>query len=281
MLKQWIPSRRDPQNPHFPIKQQHPFFTSGKKETAAGEQSNFKSVLSSASIGIRTFNIEKPSHMQDSKFYTDREERANWLTHAFGIVMALVATFLFIQKSIAAKDLLALIAYSIFSVGMLACMSASTFYHLESRTVQKGKLRHFDHASIYLLIASSYAPFTLILLRDNRLWSWTLFLLVWIIAVVGIILSFRKLKRNSHLKTISYVGMGLVVLVAFKPLIEAARAKECMDVVFWLIAGGVFYIVGAVIYALAKREFVHALFHIFVLLGMGCHILSAYLIPVS
>lgn len=218
--------------------------------------------------------------MTNKKFYTDREERVNWITHAFGILMAAVATLLFIFKSIRADDSLALSAYLIFSTGMFGCMIASTWYHFEKRSKQKSKLRHFDHASIYLLIAASYAPFTLILLRNEKLWSWLLFILVWSVAIIGITLSFGKLKRNSHLKTISYVGMGLIVLIAFKPLIQTAKLNACMDVVFWLIAGGVFYIVGAVIYAMAKREFVHALFHIFVLLGMGSHILAAYLIPI-
>lgn len=217
--------------------------------------------------------------MPNIQFYSDREERVNWITHAIGILMAGIATLLFIFKSINAGDFWALIAYSIFSIGMLACMTASTWYHFERRSIRKSKLRHFDHASIYLLIAASYAPFTLILLRDEKFWSWFLFLVVWSMASLGMILSFRKLKRNSHIKTISYVGLGLVVLIAFKPLIETARLKECMDVIFWLITGGVFYIAGALFYAMAKHEFIHAVFHIFVLFGMGSHILAAYLIP--
>ncbi len=217
--------------------------------------------------------------MTNKKFYSDREEKANYLTHAAGIVMAAIATILFVAKAVAAADWLALIAYMIFSIGMFACMSASTYYHFEKRPDRKSKLRHFDHASIYLLIAASYAPFSLILMRNEKIWSATIFSLVWIIAIIGIIISFRELKRNSHIKTLSYVLMGLVVLIAFKPLIETAQATDSMAVIYWLIGGGVFYIVGAVIYALAKREFVHAVFHIFVLLGMGSHIIAAYLIP--
>ena len=111
------------------------------------------------------------------------------------------------------------------------------------------------------------------------MWGWLLFIIVWIIAVVGIIISFRPLKRNSHIKTASYVFMGLVVLIAFKPIIDVANAKNSIEVLYWLVAGGIFYIVGAVIYATAKREFIHSVFHLFVLFGLLSHIYAAWLIP--
>ena len=218
--------------------------------------------------------------MSADKFYTAREERANYLSHAAGVLMAVAATIVLLRKAIVAQDSWALLAYSLFGFGMLVCMASSTIYHYVQEPKTKAQLRHFDHASIYLLIAASYSPFTLILLREAQFWGWLLFGLVWTIAIVGIAVSFGKLKKNSNLKTASYVLMGLVVLIAFKPLIETANAKNCIEVIWWLIAGGVFYIVGAVIYATAKREFVHAVFHIFVLLGLASHIVSAYLIPV-
>ena len=132
-------------------------------------------------------------------------------------------------------------------------MGSSTVYHFVQETLKKARLRHFDHASIYILIAASYSPFTLILLRPQEpVWGWLLFSLVWIIAIVGITISFKPLKRNSNIKTASYVLMGLVVLIAFKPLIDVANAKNSIETIYWIVAGGVFYIVGAVIYATAK-----------------------------
>ena len=217
--------------------------------------------------------------MTNDKFYSPREERANYLTHGFGVLMSLTATVILLRRAIEANNNIALLGYALFGFGMIVCMSASTIYHFVQGPVLKSKLRHFDHAAIYLLIASSYSPFTLILLRDTPFWGWFIFVLVWFIALVGIIISFRPLKRNSHLKTASYVLMGLIVLVAFKPLIAVAQAQDAMDAVIWLIAGGIFYIAGAVIYATAKREFVHAIFHVFVLLGLSSHIYAAYLIP--
>ncbi|MDO5665357.1 MAG: hemolysin III family protein [Bacteroidia bacterium] len=218
--------------------------------------------------------------MSPDSFYTAREERANYLSHAVGVIIAVIGSILLLRKAIIATNRWAIIAYAIFSFGMVICMLVSTTYHFVQQPTRKKQLRHLDHASIYLLIAASYSPFTLILLRQTRFWGWLLFGLVWITAVVGISTSFGELKKNSHPKTISYVLMGLVVFIAFKPLVNTASEKNCIEMVWWLIAGGVFYIVGAVIYATAKREFVHTIFHVFVLFGLISHIISAYLIPV-
>lgn len=218
--------------------------------------------------------------MTNEKFYTKREERANYLTHGFGLLMSITATVLLLSRAVTAGDSRSLTGYALFGFGMITCMSASTVYHYVQEPILKSKLRHFDHASIYLLIAASYSPFTLILLRDEPFWGWSLFGVVWLIAIIGILISFRPLKRNSHLKTVSYVLMGLIVLIAFKPLTEVARVQNAINTVVWLIVGGLFYIAGAIIYATAKREFVHALFHIFVLLGLASHIYAAYLIPI-
>ncbi len=217
--------------------------------------------------------------MTEERFYTIREERANWLTHGLGLLMGFVGAIMLIGRAMAADDQRAVVAYALFGVGMIGCMGASTLYHYVQEPLRKARLRHYDHAAIYLLIAASYSPFTLILLRDEPFWSWLIFGLVWLIALVGILISFRPLKRNSHLKTTSYVLMGLIVLIAFKPLIEVARGVDAMDTVIWLFVGGFFYIAGAVIYAMAKHEFVHAVFHLFVLLGLASHLYAAWMIP--
>ncbi|MDD2511828.1 MAG: hemolysin III family protein [Proteiniphilum sp.] len=219
--------------------------------------------------------------MTKEKFYTLREERANYLTHGFGVLMSFAAAILLIGKAVVADDSRAVVAFALFGLGMIGCMGTSTLYHYVQEPQRKAKLRHFDHAAIYLLIAASYSPFTLILLRDEPFWSWLMFTLVWVIALTGICISFRPLKRNSHLQTTSYVVMGLIVLIAFKPLMEVAQRLDAMDTVIWLIGGGVFYIAGAVIYATARREFVHAVFHLFVLLGLASHIYAAWLIPLT
>lgn len=217
--------------------------------------------------------------MNRTKSYSKREEKANYLTHAFGALIAAVAMYQLVLRALNADNLWATVAYSIFGMGMLVCMLSSTIYHYTQDPEQKRILRHFDHGSIYLLIASSYSPFTLILIREEGYWGWGLFALVWLAALIGIGFNFRTLKANNHLKTASYVLMGLIVFIALKPMIDVAMAKDCMASLYWLGIGGVFYIAGSFIYALAKREFVHAVFHIFVLLGMISHIIAAWLIP--
>ena len=218
--------------------------------------------------------------MTKDKFYTLREERANYLSHGLGLLIGIMATGILVNNAILNDNTWGIIAHSLFGLGIIACMGPSTVYHFVQEPLKKARLRHFDHASIYILIASSYSPFTLILLRpEEPVWGWLLFLLVWIIAIIGITISFKPLKRNSNIKTASYVLMGLVVLIAFKPLIDVANANNSIETIYWIVGGGVFYIVGAVIYATAKREFIHSIFHIFVLLGLLSHIYAAWLIP--
>ncbi len=217
--------------------------------------------------------------MQSVKSYSQREEKANYLTHAFGVIMAIVATIVLIRRSVTAGSVWAIAAYSVFGFGMLACMLSSTIYHYVQKPEPKAILRHFDHANIYVLIASTYTPFTLILLRNERMWGWGLFALIWLIAFIGIAFTLGTLKANNNFKTASYVLMGMCILIAIKPFIDVARAEDCMAVLYWLAAGGVFYIAGSFLYALAKHEFVHTIFHVFVLFGLACHIAAAYLIP--
>jgi hemolysin III len=215
----------------------------------------------------------------NEKSYSKREERANYLSHAFGVFIAAVATVLLLRKSIQAENGWATLAFSIYGFGMLVCMLASTMYHYVQHPATKKKLRHFDHGSIYVLIAASFSPLTLILLREESFWGWGLFALVWLFALIGIGLNFGEIKKNNNIKTVSYVLMGLLLFIAIKPLVSVAVSKDCLAVLYWIGAGGLFYIMGSFFYALAKREFIHTVFHVFVLLGLVCHIIAAYLIP--
>jgi hemolysin III len=219
--------------------------------------------------------------MTQPKSYSQREERANYLSHAFGVLIALSATAMLLHKAMVVHNGWAVLAFSIYGFGMIVCMLSSTIYHYVQKPQPKAVLRHFDHGNIYILIAASYSPMTLILLRNEGPWGWGLFTWIWLFALIGIGLNFRELKANNHLKTASYVLMGASILIAIKPLIDVALSKNCIDVLYWLGAGGVFYIAGSFFYALAKHEFVHTIFHIFVLFGLTCHIMAAWLIPLN
>ena len=136
----------------------------------------------------------------------------------------------------------------------------------------KERMRRWDHAAIYWHIAGSYSPITLVALREDGFWGWGLFIFVWTCALVGTIVSFIHLKEHSNLETISFIGMGLSVLVAFKPLIDNVP----VEAVIWIVAEGVCYITGAAFYSLNKRRYMHSVFHFFVLAGSVCHIIAVW-----
>ena len=157
--------------------------------------------------------------------------------------------------------------------GMLGSYVASTLYHsMKHHSKWKERLRRWDHAAIYWHIAGSYSPLTLVALREQGYWGWSLFIFVWACAVAGTIVSFIRLKEHSNVETFCFIGMGLSVLVAFKPLLDSVSAAA----VSWIIAEGVCYITGAVFYSLNKMKYMHSVFHFFVLAGSVCHIIAVW-----
>lgn len=205
--------------------------------------------------------------------YTHREELWNSWSHAAGILLGVVIGIVFLVWCFRYHDGWATLGVSLYLFGMLSSYAASTAYHaLPARSVWKGRLRKWDHAAIYWHIAGSYSPITLVALRGNGLWGWGLFAFVWLCAIAGTIVSFRHLKDHSNLETAVYVGMGLCVLVAFKPLMDSVTAGA----VAWIVAEGVMYITGALFYTLHRRRYMHTVFHFFVLLGSVCHIIAVW-----
>jgi hemolysin III len=212
--------------------------------------------------------------------YSVREEKANTYSHAIGVVIAVIAGVLLIQKAVASHNVWAIGSEIVFSIFMATMFLSSTLYHAEKDEKIKPLRRKFDHAAIYAQIAGSYTPFTLIVLRENGAWGWTLFGVIWAAAAVGISLSFLKLKNGSKFETICYVAMGWVVVIAFKPLIDSLAATNSISVLYWLIGGGFFYTVGAVLYSFKKIQYTHAIWHLFVLGGSICHIIAIWNIKV-
>ncbi|OIP83341.1 MAG: hemolysin III [Porphyromonadaceae bacterium CG2_30_38_12] len=206
--------------------------------------------------------------------YTLREEKANTLTHFVGIPFGFVVFVILLHNSLKTANIWLVISSLVYALFMTFSYISSTLYHYERSESQKHLLRKFDHAAIYLHIAGSYTPFTLVVLRNQGYWGWSLFGIIWFAALVGVFLSFTNLKNASKLETGCYVAMGWVVLIAFKPLIDVLSATHSMSVFWWLIAGGLFYTFGALIYLLKKVEFMHAVWHLFVLGGSVCHAIA-------
>jgi hemolysin III len=205
--------------------------------------------------------------------YTHKEEVWNTLSHAGGILLGVVIGIIFLVMTIGGGSSWASVGVSLYLFGMLGSYIASTAYHaLRARSKWKERLRHWDHAAIYWHIAGSYSPLTLTALREQGYWGWSLFSFVWLCAIAGTIVSFARLKEHSNFETLCFVGMGLSVLVAFKPLIDTVSAAA----VSWIIAEGVCYITGAVFYSLNKKRYMHSVFHFFVLAGSVCHIVAVW-----
>jgi hemolysin III len=212
--------------------------------------------------------------------YTLREEKANTITHAIGIPFGIAVFIFLIYQNLPAGNSFLLVSSLVYAVFMTFSYVTSTVYHSERNESKKLLYRKFDHAAIYLHIAGSYTPFTLVVLRNEGWWGWSLFAIIWLAAIAGVILSFTNLKNASKLETICYVAMGWVVVFAFKPLIDVLSASGSMNIFWWLVAGGVFYTVGAVVYLIKRVEFMHAIWHLFVLGGSICHATAICLITV-
>ena len=217
--------------------------------------------------------------------YTHKEELWNSWSHAGGIIMGVLFGVVFVWMTFEGENPWARVGVCLYLFGMLASYVASTVYHalpiyerrrgqglVGRRSKWKERLRKWDHAAIYWHIAGSYSPLTLVALRTQGYWGWSLFSFVWLCAIAGTIASFVRLKEHSNVETFCFVGMGLSVLVAFKPLIDSVSTAA----VVWIVAEGVFYITGALFYSLNKKKYMHSVFHFFVLGGSLCHIIAVW-----
>ncbi len=206
--------------------------------------------------------------------YTKKEEIWNAASHGGGILMGVVFGIIFLVWCFQAEGATwARVGVILYLFGMLASYIASTLYHsIKHHSKWKERLRKWDHAAIYWHIAGSYSPLTLVALREQGYWGWSLFSFVWMCAIAGTVVSFIHLKEHSNLETFCFIGMGLSILVAFKPLLDSVSTAA----VSWIIAEGVCYIIGAAFYSLNKTKYMHSVFHFFVLAGSVCHIIAVW-----
>ncbi len=209
-----------------------------------------------------------------AKIYDAREERANAITHALGIALGFVAGGYLLSLSTQSDNKYATLTVVVYLIGMLMSYFSSTFYHACKNAERKKLLRKFDHAAIYVHIAGTYTPLTVLIFMDKGYWGVSILSFVWLAAIVGFGLSFLKQKEHNYLETVCYVLMGCCVFVAFKPLWDSLVAADNISAFWWIIAGGISYIVGAIFYSFHKAKFMHSVFHIFVLGGSVCHIIA-------
>lgn len=208
--------------------------------------------------------------MDNATIYNTKEERLNVISHAIGLVLSIVALVLLIVYSSKYGTTKHIVSFSIYGVSLIVLYSASTFYHYSKTPKLRQRLNIFDHASIYVLIAGTYTPFTLVVLTG---WvGWTIFGLAWGLAIIGIVLKLFYTGKYDKISTIAYVLMGWLIIFALNPLINNFPFKGLI----WLLAGGLFYTFGALLYLMKSIKYNHAIFHIFVLLGSFSHFVAVF-----
>lgn len=229
---------------------------------------------------MRAMNTTIPSaapRRVNSAGYTLGEEIANATTSGIGTVLALAALVVMVVYAALEGNVWHVIGVTIFGVALILSHLSSTVYHAVDSPHVKSVLKVFDHLAIYVLIAGTYTPFTLVNLHG--VWGWTLFVLIWALALGGVLIKLTRLNNVKYLSTAFYVAMGWTVVLVIGPVIDNVAAGG----VWLLFAGGISYTVGVAFYAWNKMPYNHAIWHLFVIGGGAFHFFSVlfYVIPLA
>lgn len=204
------------------------------------------------------------------KYYPPLEEKINIATHAVGLVLSVIGLVILMVQAFQLGSLIHLLAYLVYGTSMVVLFTASTVYHFAKVDKIRSRLRIFDHAAIYVLIAGTYTPFMLLVMPGTL--GYAILAAAWTMAISGIILKIFYTGHFNVLSTSLYVLMGWAIVFAIKPLSAQLPEQGLM----WLMVGGIAYTIGALLYAIKKIPYNHAIFHVFVLLGAGSHFICIY-----
>lgn len=207
--------------------------------------------------------------------YTFGDELASSIVHGIGIVLSIAGLAALVALSARYGEVRDVVASAVFGATLVLLYTASTLYHAVPVPKAKPVLRTLDHIAIYLLIAGTYTPFTLIALPGR--WGWSLFAAVWTLAALGSVLEFGALRRFRRLSVLLYIGMGWIGMIAFKPLMAHLQTGGML----LLVAGGLAYTLGVPFYLWRRLPYHHSVWHCFVLAGSVLHYLAVlfYVIP--
>lgn len=200
----------------------------------------------------------------------DAEEKASFITHAVGLLFSITGAIAIIWNVISSNDNWKFIGAFIFALSLVMLYTASTLYHGVRSPELKKKMKVFDHCAIYCLIAGAYTPFTLVTLRGPI--GWTLFAAVWGIALLGIVFKLFFTGKYRIFSTLLYLAMGWLIVVAQEPLREGLP----FEAIFLILAGGLSYTFGSIIYLVRWPQFHHAIWHLFVMAGSTFHYLAIF-----
>lgn len=204
-------------------------------------------------------------------FYHPTEEKFNVISHGIGLILSIFACFALISYASLYGTFWHIISFTIYGISLVLLYSASTLYHFVQEPKLRYKLNIFDHAAIYVLIAGSYTPFALNVIDGSR--GWILLMIIWTIAVCGIVFKLFFTGKYGFISTVIYVLMGWLGMFG----IEAIVRNLPIEATYWLIGGGISYTVGSILFGLKMIKFNHAIFHLFVLFGSFCHFMSVFL----
>ncbi|NIQ94848.1 MAG: hemolysin III family protein [Desulfuromonadales bacterium] len=220
----------------------------------------------------------KPEEIKKRLFiYSEEEEVANRLTHGLGALLSLIGLVVLIGATARNGEPWRTVACTVFGGTLLLFYATSTIYHSVERPHLKYVFRILDHVTIYFLIAGTYTPFTLVTLHGK--WGWSLFGVVWGLAVAGSIFKAFMPHRLRILAPTFYIAMGWIIVIAIEPLQESLPRAG----IAWLLAGGIAYTGGVLFYAWNRLPYNHAIWHVFVMAGSLCHYLAVlwYVVPLA
>jgi hemolysin III len=198
------------------------------------------------------------------------EEVANAITHGIGAFLSIVALVILVVSASIYGNTWQIVSAAIYGFSMVFLYTMSTLYHSIRGGKFKDILNQFDHSAIFLLIAGTYTPITLVGLQGA--WGWSIFGVIWALALAGIVCKVFFMEQTFKFSSFFYLAMGWMFLVAIKPMIDRLPSAS----LYWLLAGGFFYSVGVVFYLWRNKKFMHSVFHLFVLGGTVCHFFSIY-----
>lgn len=206
--------------------------------------------------------------------YTKGEEYFNTISHIIGAAFGVAALIMCLLVSSAKQDPIAVISSIIYGLSLILLYTMSSVYHGLKNSTAKKVMQVIDHCTIYLLIGGSYTPPMLCaVLPHSPLWAWAVLGIVWGCAVIAIILTAIDLKKYAVFSMSCYLGMGWCAILAIKPIMEAVPLQGLL----WLVAGGISYTFGAVLYGFGKKyRYMHSLFHLFVLAGSIMHFIAIF-----
>ena len=204
------------------------------------------------------------------KRYTLGDEIFNSVTHGVGSLLSIAGTVVLIVFSAINSDAFAVVSSAVYGASLIILYTMSTLYHSITNEKAKKFFRIMDHNTIFFLIAGTYTPYTLAVLRSPL--GWVLFGVVWGAAAIGIVLNSIDLEKFSKISVVCYIAMGWVIIIAVKPLMNSMPFISFA----LLVAGGVFYTIGVIFYAIKKVKYFHSVWHIFTVIGSALHYFSVF-----